>query len=119
MEAESLPRTVRRRGRALLAEAFAALESGEVPAELVRAVDDLASPRAPRIPRPPRIGPRLPRGAIDRRLVERIWALGALGADVERRVERFLAVTGVELHVGPREPRVGEGDELEMELTEG
>jgi hypothetical protein len=114
-----VPRARRADARALLAEAFAACEAGRGDAALLRRLDALAHPSAARIPRPVRV-PRLIRGAVDRRLVARLEALSGVADRLVARVDRFLAVTGIEgLPPMLKAPKPGDPDPLDMDLTKG
>ncbi len=126
MRAREVPRARRAEARALLVEAFAALESGAATLDLLRRVDALAAPRRPlrlhaHTASGPRIGARLPRGAVDRRLVARVWSLRALATRIDARVERFLMAAGFEEQavLGVKPPVPGPGLPHDLELPEG
>ena len=85
----------------------------------MRQVDDYASPLRIRIPARGVLQPATLRGALDRGLVRRVWALRGLATRIDDRIERFLAVTGSGTVVGARAPVQGPGLEMDLELTEG
>jgi hypothetical protein len=115
----AVPRARRALARALLAEAFAACEDGRGDASLLRRLDAVAHPFAPRIPRPVRV-PRLLRGAIDRELLERLEGLAGPADRLVARVDRFLAVTGIEgLPPTLKAPKPGDPPPFDMDLTKG
>ena len=120
MRAGSVARGSRGAARAALAAAFAACEAGSADLALLRRLDDLACPLRVRIPAAPRIRPRYVRGAVDRALLRRLEAPAALTDRLAARVDRFLAITGVE-GITPmlRTPKTGTPDTPDMELTRG
>ncbi len=115
----AVARPRRASARALLAEAFAACEAGRGDAALLRRLDAFAHPFAPAIPRRVRV-PRLIRGAVDRRLVARLEVLSGVADRLVARVDRFLAVTGIEgLPPLLKAPKTGDPEPFDMDLTKG
>ena len=119
LRAGEVPRAARRHSRSLLALAYEALEADRPTVALVRAVEARAHPLAPRIPRATRpisaLRPDLAISAVG--LAERVAGHGAIARDIERRVERFLAVGEAEPLGARAAPRPMEGHELDVELT--
>jgi len=87
-----LDRAARRAGRALLRQAWAALESGQVEIELVRAVDAAACPLRAQIPRPPVIGVEMLTPGPDPDWLADLLAIEDLGAEIAGRTEKVLAM---------------------------
>lgn len=114
-------KAARMAARRLLQSAFEALESGQASLPLARAVDAAAHPLIPRIPRPPQIGPRVLRGALDRALLARLWALDEQAEAILARHERTLSVlSGQKLRLVARAPVEKAPEERPpMELTRG
>lgn len=114
------PRGVRREGRALLVEAFQAVEGDTASLELVRRVDALATPPGPRLGPRPRIGAYRPLSVVDLQMVATALAAEALADRAERRVERFLAVLeGPALPVKQRKVVDAAAPDLDFAVTEG
>lgn len=117
----AVPKARRREARALLAEAFGALDEGRVTLDLLHRVEALAAPLRILIPRGPRIGLPTLRGSIDRDLVARLWALGDMATAIDARVYRFLSDAGFGERptFGVKPPVVGPALEVDLELPEG
>ncbi len=115
----SLERAERRRARALLERAFACSERAEAPLELVRALESLAWPLDPCIPRPLRLPElSLPR-TVDRAWVDGLIARWDFGEGIQARVDRFLAVTGDQRPPMPKADASPRPPDYDLELTEG
>jgi hypothetical protein len=119
LRAGRVPRADRRRSRALLAQAYQALQTDGATVALLRVVDAQAHPFAPLIPRPgPPLGTlKVDLPVIDAAFAERIHAHGDIAEDIEGRVDRFLSVGDAEPLRTRAEPRPMEGHELDTELT--
>lgn len=118
-----VPRAERSAARALLAEAFDALAAGEAGAELVATLDAAAHPAS--VPAAAAwvgrrsLGRVAPMGVTDLVWVERLMARAEWAARIERRVARFLEVTGgAALGAGARTV-VGAAPDLDFDLTRG
>ncbi len=118
-----LPRAERADARALLGAAFDALAAGEAPDDLVRALDAAAHP-APVPAAAAWVGRRTlgrvaPLRVVDFAWVDALTARIEVAAAIERRVARFLEVTGG-AELGPTgRTAVADAPDLDFDLTRG
>ena len=120
LKSKAIPRRDRGRVRALLAQAFDAIEREVSPEPaLCRALDDVAHPRQITIPRPITIGVRLLAPAVDDAWVMRLVAPIEQAERHIARIERFLSVSGFELQLPEVRDLIIDGAEPDFELTRG
>ncbi|MCB9537771.1 MAG: hypothetical protein H6704_16080 [Myxococcales bacterium] len=118
-----LPRAERAAARALLGAAFDALGAGEAPDDLVRALDAAAHP-APEPGAAAWVGRRtlsavVPLGVVDFGWVDGLVARADVADAIQRRVDRFLEVTGAAALGPTQRTSVAEAPALDFDLTRG
>lgn len=112
-------RAARKAGRRLLRRAFDAIEAGEAPVELVRAVDAAARPVVV-WPSPCRIGVPPLETHPDADWLARLCAVEVLADAIATRTERMLSsLRDPEVRRWVGEVVAGSGGDAEMTLTDG